>query len=268
MYPSSHTVCIRQDPTAKMPDLMEASIKEALWHKMRHDLSKFAPDTVGTQKLMCCACGRMLPQKCFGLEHLIPRQALKQDPEVVKVAPSSPASVRAGTLLLCKEPLKYKGKVVYGNGCNSWKGRFYDRAISELVSGKALRGTGTTQVHIIAALCLGYLAMVARFGYIVTLTQSGLLMRQQFFSPSKFHPEVPLRSQILAGGEPVTSPEAGFWTQPFSFGFARSGCCAVGIRSFAVLVPISHDPRATFAHHLRIVPSRYKLRPDFTTVFD
>jgi len=33
---------------------------------------------------------------------------------------------------------------------------------------------------------LGYLAMVAEYGYIVALMESGRLLRQQFFRPNKF----------------------------------------------------------------------------------
>ncbi|HXA21457.1 MAG TPA: hypothetical protein VNW90_04095 [Acetobacteraceae bacterium] len=189
--------------------MLTASIRETLWHRMRHDLTKYIPEVIGTQFLMCCACGHFLPQGCFDLEHLIPQQALRQDPGLVRTNPSTPANIRAGNLLLCKKPLKHKGTTVYANGCNSWKGRFYDRPISELVSGKALQGDGCTQVHIIAALSLGYLAMVAQFGYVVTLMQSGLLMREQFFSLYKFHPAMPGRSHMLLGGSlPVTLPEA------------------------------------------------------------
>jgi hypothetical protein len=81
---------------------------------------------------------RFLPQECFDLEHLVPQQALKADSKNVRSNPATPANVRAGNLLLCKEPLRHKGLKVYNNGCNSWKGRFYDRPISEIFSGLAM----------------------------------------------------------------------------------------------------------------------------------
>jgi hypothetical protein len=147
------------------------------------------------------ACGRFLPQKSFSLEHLVPQQALKQDPDAVQTNPETPKNVRARTLLICNEPLRRKGVEVYKKGCNSWKGRFYDKPISDFFSGKALQSAATTtDTHIIAALSLAYLAMVAEFGYVVALMRSGLLMRQQFFSPRKFHRELPGRSQIVLGG--------------------------------------------------------------------
>src|SRR5438132_7418318 len=112
--------------------------------------------------------------------------------------------------------------------------------------------------------------MVAEFGYVVVLTRSGLLMGEQFFRPYKFHPALPLRSQMLlgGGGMPVTSPEAPMWAKPFSFGFQRPGVCIVVARNFGIMVPISRDPREPVATHLQIIPAKYKLRPDFRTVFD
>jgi hypothetical protein len=252
-------------------DVLTASIREKLWHKMRKDLSNYIPETAQNKLLMCCACGRFLPQEAFDLEHLIPQQALKRDPDVVRVNPDTPRNVRSGNLLLCRKPLTLKGGGrVYDNGCNSWKGRFYDKPIRELVFGTALQSSGSfTDVHIIAALCLAYLAMVAEFGYIVVLMRSGSLMREQFFSPHKFHRNLPLRSQMLLGGPlPVSRPDARMWARPFSFSFERPGCCTIGARNFALLVPVSRDPREPIARHLPFAPNKYKLRPDFKTFFD
>jgi len=249
--------------------MMEPSIKERLWHKMRGDLAKYVPEVTNNQLLMCCACGRFLPQEFFDLEHLIPQQALKADPADVRSNPATPANIRAGNLLLCKKPLLYKGSPLYDNGCNSWKGRFYDRPISEIFSGRAMeaqRGR-VTDTHIIGGLVLGYLAMVAEFGYIITLMKSGLLMREQFFNPRKFHPSLGTRHQVLLAGATPTAPDERVWTTPFSFTF-QMGACFVSARNFAIIMPCSRDPRLPIAHHLRIVPSKYKLRPDFRTVFE
>jgi hypothetical protein len=251
-----------------MTEVLRASIRDQLWHKMRQDLAKFVPEINGNELLMCCTCGRFLPQECFDLEHLIPQQALKKDPDVVRDNPATPANTRARNFLLCKKRLMVKGKLFYGNGCNSWKGRFYDKPISGLISTKALEPKNCSDVHIIAALILAYLAMVAEFGYIVALMRSGLLIREQFFSPRKYHVALPLKSQMLLAGDTVTSPDAPIWTDPFSFGFQRPGFCTVAARNFGIMVPISHDPREPSAIHLPIVPAIYKLRPDFRTVFD
>jgi hypothetical protein len=111
--------------------------------------------------------------------------------------------------------------------------------------------------------------MVAEFGYIIVLMRSGFLMREQFFSPHRFHRELPLRSQMLLGGDlPISSPDARIWANPFSFSFERKDCCTVGARNFALLVPVSRDPRKPVAKYLPFAPSKYKLRPDFRTFFD
>jgi hypothetical protein len=70
--------------------MMEPSIKELLWHKMRSDLANYVPDVAGNQLLMCCACGRFLPQESFDLEHLVPQRALKADPKNVRSNPATP----------------------------------------------------------------------------------------------------------------------------------------------------------------------------------
>ena len=72
---------------------------------------------------------------------------------------------------------------------------------------------------------------------------------------------------ILGGSLPKASPDARMWTNPFSFTFENSAC-TVGMRNLALIVPVSRDPRAPIARHLRIVPAEYKLHPNFRTVFD
>ena len=251
-----------------MAEVLRASIRDQLWHRMRQDLAKFVPEINGNELLMCCTCGRFLPRECFDLEHLIPQQALKKDPDVVRTNPTTPTNIRARNLLLCKKRLTLNGNVFYQNGCNSWKGRSYDKPISELISTKALEPKNCSDVHIIAVLSLAYLAMVAEFGYVVALMRSGLLLREQFFRTRKYHVALPLKSQMLLAGGTVTSFDAPIWTEPFSFGFQRPGFCTVAARNFGIMVPISRDPREPFAIHLPIVPAKYKLRPDFRTVFD
>jgi hypothetical protein len=71
---------------------------------MRQDLMKFVPEVSGNQRLMCCACGRFLPQEFFDLDHLIPQQALKDDPNAVRTNPATPANTRAGNTALQEAP--------------------------------------------------------------------------------------------------------------------------------------------------------------------
>ena len=250
-----------------MTEVMQTSIKEQLWHKMRSDLAVYVPEVADNDQLMCCACGRFLPQEFFDLEHIVPQQALKADPIDVRSNPLTPANLRAGNVLLCRKPLVHKGAKAYNNGCNSWKGRFFDRPISEIFSERAQQGGKVTNAHIIGGLVLGYLAMVAEFGYIVALMRSGLLVREQFFMPRRFHPALGTRHHILLAGVMPSSPDEKVWTKPFSFK-VEEGACVVAARNFSVLVPLSRDPRAPIARHLQFAPAKYKFRPDFRTVFD
>jgi hypothetical protein len=245
---------------------MERSIKELLWHKMRGDLATYIPETASNNLLMCCACGRFLPSEFFDLEHIISQQAVKRDPESVRADPETPANTRAGNLLLCRKPLLYRGSKLYDNGCNSWKGRFYDKPITKIFSGQVSEGGGITNALIVGGLVLGYLAMVAQFGYVVALMPSGRLMREQFFRPGSFHKDLDARYQLLLGGVPFTASDAGVWRSPFSFKF-EDRSCLVTVRNFVVRLPVSQDPSAPLARHLRIVPTRYKFRPDFGSSF-
>ena len=92
-------------------------------------------------------------------------------------------------------------------------------------------------------------------------------MREQFFSPYRLHPALPPESHMLAGGSLPTSPEHAMWSEPFAFRL-RDTKCLVLARNFTVTVPVSRDPREPFARHLRIVPTKYKLRPNFGTAFE
>lgn len=232
---------------------------------MRADLISFAPDLANTKLLMCCCCGRFLPQEDFDLEHLIPKQALKKDPAEVRNNLAVPANTRSGNLLLCKRPLRYKQSPLYNNGCNSWKGRFYDSAITSLFHGNLLEFNGqiSTQ-HLVGALVLAYLAMIARYGYKVALMQSGLRMREQFFSPNKHHPLIGTRSQMVLAGQSFTDPASSIWENPFSFKYDNGGCF-VTVRNYVVIAPCSQDPEAPIVKHLKFVPHRFGFRPNFQT---
>jgi hypothetical protein len=109
--------------------------------------------------------------------------------------------------------------------------------------------------------------MVAEYGYTIVLMRSGLLMREQFFKPHRFHRDLPHKSQLLLGGSLPNSPDAPIWIRPFSFSFDRPGFCTVGARNFALLVPVSRDPHQPVAKHLPFAPAKYKLRPDFKAFF-
>jgi hypothetical protein len=250
-----------------MTDLMKAGIREKIWQKMQADFRCFAPH-VESDLLMCPACGRLLPFSDFDLEHLIPQQAVKNDPANVRANPETPVNIRSGNILLCKKALILNGKLVNGKGCNSWKGRFYDRPISTMLNGDWRIGGKAGGGVITAALALAYLAMVGHYGYRITLIESGSLMRRQFFRPNRILHDMPVSSQLVLSGTFEEPPplDATLWRSPFSFKIEKDSCIVVA-RSFSIRAPLSRPPDRPIASKSLITPQKYKLRPDFTTYF-
>ena len=94
-------------------------------------------------------------------------------------------NTRSGNILLCNTALRTKKGVFSAKGCNSWKGRFFDKQLRELLNGRALAPAyrKVSEQYAVALSCTAYLAMVLEFGYQVALMQSGVLMREHFFYP-------------------------------------------------------------------------------------
>lgn len=249
-------------------EIMTSSIKERLWHDMRKDLSNYIPEILEADLLMCCACARFLRYHHFNLEHIVPRQSLADDPAEVKNA--VPANIRSGNILLCNKPLMIKGRTTHGSGCNSFKGKYYDGRLREVFNRSVFKTVKFDSRHHISIFVAGYLAMVSHYGYQVALIESGLLLRKQFFSPQKFSNDLPTRFQMVLFGDKPTIREASdidSWRNPFSFSIERGGCFIV-MRGISITLPISRDPNVPIARTLPFAPSKFTLRPDFTTFFD
>jgi hypothetical protein len=249
-----------------MSEIDIPSLKQRLWQKMQGDLAQFIPEIVERDRLMCCTCGRLLPPEDFDVDHMIPRQAIRCDPEEVQKNPETPANVRAGNILLCTKPLHYKNSRLHNNGCNSWKGKHFDGPVTQIVTGKVAKHPNkhARNAHIISGLSLAYLAMVAEFGYIVALMRSGLILREQFFNPTRFHKALGTKFQMILTGEPQFLRDDPVWSYPFHFRF-EDDVCAVTVRNFVIHLPVSQDPRAPIVRHLKYVPQRYAFRPSFET---
>lgn len=252
-----------------MSDINLTSLKERLWQKMQGDLAQFMPDVVDRDRLMCCACGRFLPPGDFDVDHMIPRRALRCDPDEVRNNPETPTNTRAGTILLCKKPLHYRNSRLHNNGCNSWKGKHFDGPMSDILTGRVAKNPNkhVRTSHIIGGISLAYLAMVAEFGYIVALMQSGRVLREQFFNPSRMHRALGTKYQIILTGEPQRDIRDPIWAKPFNFEFQDLNSCIVTVRNYVVYLPISHNPTMPIARHLPYVPQRYAFRPNFDTSF-
>lgn len=233
---------------------------------MRADLATFLPLDYQSDTLMCCCCGRFLPKEDFSLEHIIPQSVIADDPPEVRLAIAK--NERSKVLLLCNKKIGYAGKALTAKGCNSWKGRHFDPYIKNVLVGgiaEVTSGRRPKPVSYVAFQMLGYLLLVHLFGYQVVLTESGLLMRRQFFSPGRRLPEMPVESEVLFGGEPLQfDGDLGPWRVPFNFSFER-GKAFAAVRNVGFMMPMSRDPTVPLAQHLRHVPSRFTIRPDFSS---
>lgn len=244
------------------------ALKETLWHQMREDLGNLAPWFRDSELLLCPLCCRALRYDEFSLEHIIPQQALADDPPDVRRAVSK--NERSGMTLLCRRPLIYKGKPVPGHGCNGWKGRYYDSFLREFMRPGASKSEGLSVRHQIAVFSVGFLALFRQFGYRTALSKGGLLARSQFFNPNRFLPEMPLSCQMMLTGDSLKAYDISrrtYWSDPFKI-TVESGFALVVFRSTALRVPLSEDPTVPLARVLAYAPQKHTFRPDFATFFD
>jgi hypothetical protein len=251
--------------------LGDASIEQKLWHQMRADLARYIPQIGDRDVLMCCCCGRFLPQSDFDLEHIIPQSAVADDPLEVKQLFT--VNERSKNLLLCKKPLQIKGTPLHRHGCNNWKGKHFDQRIREMMNGTLIAGNSHKSWdsrHNVAIMSLAYLALISRYGYQIALTPSGVLMRRQFFSPARVRPELAEWPWgVILTGEPFayTQSNQAIWDNPFGF-TPKEGKCVVAIRHLATYVPVSRNPNTPIASHVKYVPDRFTIKPNFRTIFD
>jgi hypothetical protein len=252
-------------------DISAPALHEKLWHSMRADLVQYAPQIADDDRLMCCCCGRFLQKSDFDLEHIIPQAAVADDPAQVRELFT--VNERSKNLLLCKRPLEVKGVRFHPKGCNNWKGKFFDARIREVMNGSALGDNihrPFSSQHSAAMMALAYLGLIHRYGYQIALTPSGLLMRRQFFSPGRLRTELsgwPWGAMLSGRPFPYDPTNLSIWTNPFSFA-PEPDRCIVCIRHISVFVPLSRNPEMPIVRHIKVVPDRFTMKPDFRTVFD
>lgn len=258
---------ISGDGGDSVADINLPNLKELLWQKNRADLVQYVPDCPDDQ-ILCPTCCRFLKYDEFSIEHIVPQQALEDDDASVKEKLTK--NERGVVTLLCNKPLLINGKNMYKNGCNSWKGRHYDKFLRDIFNAKVVSAKQATTRHQISLLMVSFIAMFEKFGYQVALTQSASVMREQFFNPDKFVRGVPPKSQMILLGSPqgeFKEDIRSYWVPPFKFKF-DPGFCAVVTRNAVLYVPVSRNPEIPLAKVLPFAPSKYKFRPDFKTVFD
>jgi hypothetical protein len=245
-----------------------AGAKHLLWHKMRDDLSSFVPYFSQNKLLLCPVCLRPLRFEDFTLEHIIPLQALADDPAAARAV--IPANQRSGMTLLCQKQLIIKGTKVYNRGCNGWKGAHYDKALREIFRpGFTIRQF--TERYIVAFFCAGYLGLFRKYGYQIALSQAGRLMRKQFFSPDRFLKELPGRYQMVLKHDAPADYDASrdqYWRDPFKFTIRDESAVLMVMRNASIYLPISRNPETPFSRALPYVPSKFRFRPDLHTAFE
>ena len=243
------------------------AMKELLWHRLRNDLISLVPYFSDNELLLCPACCRPLRFDEFSVEHIIPKQALASDPSDVRGVITQ--NERSGLTLLCRRPLVFKGKKVPGHGCNSWKGKFYDSSLRDIINYSNYVNNLNSR-HQISLFSAGYLGLFRKFGYQIALLPSGLLMRNQFFHPNSFLQGVPISCQMILTGDKLSNYDEAnrtYWSEPFKITVDSSSAVIV-LRNMCFRLPLSRDPSQPFARALRYVPSKYTFRPDLTTVFE
>jgi hypothetical protein len=114
-----------------MAEINLPNVKELLWQQMHADLRSFIPH-FPDDEIMCPACLRHMKFEELSLEHIIPQQAVNCDP--IEVRRAITRNQRSGLTLLCERPLICKGKAVPGNGCNGWKGKYFDDHVRQTLN--------------------------------------------------------------------------------------------------------------------------------------
>lgn len=250
-----------------MSEIDLPGLKDRLWYEMRDDLVSLVPWFADNNLLLCPTCCRALRYEEFSLEHIIPQQAVADDPDLARAA--VPKNERSGITLLCRRSLVFEKNSIPGQGCNSWKGKHYDRFVREALKPDFLTRRFHARHHMALA-AAGYLGLFREYGYQIALLPAGRLMRMQFFNPNSFLKEYPVKYQMVLTGKARAEYDEGeraYWSEPFKVS-VEGDTAYVVMRNFSIILPLSRDPTAPLARALLYAPARYKFRPDLTTAFD
>jgi hypothetical protein len=257
-------------PAAPNADIDFPGIKATLWHEMHGDLRLLVPWFNDHHEFLWCpTCLRLMRFEELSLEHIIPQRAIADDPKAAREAVIS--NQRSGLTLLCTKQLIRNGKPIKGNGCNGWKGKFFDKAAHAAIHSEPTQPNTKISIsrRMISMLAIGYLALFRKYGYRVALASSGRLMRKQFFCPDSFLNEVPILSQAMPVGSPLTEFSEQtklYWDDPFKITI-KDGSAQFVIRNMTFHLPLSDDPTTPIARILPYVPLRYRWRPDLETAW-
>lgn len=155
---------------------MAKNMKEEAFQVLYRNLIAVTPQYSDREVILCPICLAEIAKDAvikLGVEHIIPKVAVKDDPP--HLTGSTPKNMitqnqRSGITVLCRR-------------CNGLKGSRYDRAIGYWLSGGNYETTPLTHRQYVAVLIMGYLGAFQTFGYEYILRPELDEIRRQFDFP-------------------------------------------------------------------------------------
>jgi hypothetical protein len=223
----------QEDPTP--------SERTRLFHILHKNLAQVRPEYAARDVILCPLCLReMRIDDGWSVEHIIPQNVLKADPDFMK--PIS-LSRRAGLTVLCREKTTTKSGEVANQGCNGWKGQKYDRLFRGMLQGRGVSQKETKHRHGVAILMMAYLGAFQRLGYGYILAAGFDEIRLQFVFPDTRITQWLGYAQILLT---PADPNGQVWATtsglPFVFGGSRTSDAPLEVmfRRFSARLPSGH----------------------------
>lgn len=199
-----------------MEDQISRSHEERLFDILRANLVATHPEHEDADHILCPLCLRpMTVADVKSVEHIIPSNTLKDDPDFMRAVP---LSYRAGLTVLCRESRDIGGKSA-NQGCNGFKGSTYDRLFNGMMQGRELKDGEVWNRHTVAVLTMAYLAAFQQHGYGYILDDAFEPIRRQFDRPDDVVTDWMHDAHIWRGAH---DPNGKIWATssglPFVFG--------------------------------------------------
>lgn len=118
-----------------------------------------------------------------GIEHIIPRNAVRDDP--VDMRDIATQNQRCGITALCRTRRIHPGGADIAHGCNGWKGSKYDFAFRGLLDSEAHHADELSNRNAVGILLMAYLGAFQCLGYSYILQDTLGVIRSQFMEPDR-----------------------------------------------------------------------------------
>lgn len=236
------------------------SLNEELYNVLHSDLVDVKPEYQDRDGILCPICLREITKDeviQFGIEHIIPKNIIKNDsPEKKKLGT---LNQRCGITILCRQEriCKYDGKIVK-DGCNSLKGKIYDRLWKQHWHGDQLDQSHLSHRHGVSILIMAYLGAFQVFGYEYILQRDFDDIRNQFdYSDERMTDWLDFAQvYIPSGGDNIVATSTG---HPFLIGgiTAHGHELEVLFRRFKAKLPTGHWQVKTGAKSLEAILPKF-----------